>query len=112
MDNFITWEQASNLDQLQVVSEKYENICREILTFFTKNTMAQLTYHDMNMEAMELMEAYFEKDYSKFLFRKTEQLFDKMEEITPEIEKMQGDISIIATFNSKIRELKELKGET
>lgn len=84
-NNFITWEQAVKLDVTVPIAQKYEEQIREVIIWFGKNTHAQLLAMEMYMEALELWSVYRNKDYSEFLFKKTEELFDKIEAAKEEL---------------------------
>lgn len=105
MNNFITWEQAIKLNDLTSIAERYENQIREIVIWFSKNTYAQLFAMDLNLAAIELYQVYRNKDYSRFLFEKTEELFglinNAKDELAPLREQFLKVAKIVSDNNLK-----------
>lgn len=72
----ITWEQAVNQEKIAPVAEQYFDQLKEVIHYFTSNTIAQITHSDLYFKAFELADYYHQKDYSRFLFDETEKYFN------------------------------------
>lgn len=79
---FITYEQALNQNKLIPVAEAYEKQIQDILMIFAKDTLLQIGNMDLYFDAMELYGVYKDKDYSRYLFTKTEEIFNEVSKIT------------------------------
>lgn len=79
--SFITYEQASNLGKIKETAEAYQEKMQGILMIFAKDTLLQFTNMDLYFDAMELWQVYRDKDYSRYLFTKTEEIFTKVDDI-------------------------------
>lgn len=93
MENFITWEQAVKYNSQKEVGIEYAEALKETLQVFSKDTLFQFSNMELYMEGIELIQPYQEKDYSKFLFKKTEEFIDKVKKIQDS--KIQKEINKI-----------------
>ncbi len=110
--NTISWEQAVKQDQLKEVAEYYQQQLNEVVRFFAKNTLAQLTHMELNLEVWELSRYYMEGDYSKFLFDKTQQYLDKLESEKELIAKMKESFLKVTEANNKLFNIQIDKNDT
>ena len=83
----ISWEQAQTHNRIAEVGQAYHEQLQEMISYFTQNTMAQLTHVDICMHMWDLAAHYADNDYSKFLFEETDKLFDAFQSTKPDMER-------------------------
>jgi hypothetical protein len=98
---FITFEQASNLQVLEPVALQYEQRLSEIFRYFAKNTAAQMYAMDTYMQIIELLPVYSSKDYSNYLFSKTEEVFDFVDANLDHFNELKQQFQVMAKFVSE-----------
>lgn len=112
MKDFITWEQAINLEIHIPVAEKYEKKVQEIVTWFSKSSLAIMCHNDVFYRASQIYSWYRKKDYSQFLFEETETLFTEFQAIEMEVEAAKPTFQRAAQLTRKVREMTaEERGE-
>ena len=101
-NNIITYEQAINLKKFDEVAETYQQIAMEMMRCFTSNTLAQMTQTQFYWDLMEVTQAYFEKDYSNFLFKETLKMYDDFKVLTKDQEKAKELFSKMSSMYTKL----------
>jgi hypothetical protein len=100
-NNIITYEQAAKLNKLTDVAVERQSQIEEVLQYYSKNTAAQLFAGELFFEAHELYTAFVAKDYSDFLFKKTDELYESFITNKPEMEKLREGAIKLASIASK-----------
>jgi len=104
----IRFEQAKLITEQRYLFQNYEMRFHEVLRLFTKSPFIQMTAFDLWSEIIDLSDSYSEKDYSKLLLKKTDEIFKKVEDLqtNPKFNNVkQGIIDMIKLCNEKGIEL-------
>lgn len=98
----IRFEQASFIMNEADKIEIYERRISGIIRLFSKSPYMQFKAWDLYEKILELSDAYFEKDYSKYLLKKSDEAFEQFEELQNNedfISSRDEMIKMIKTFN-------------
>lgn len=99
MTEFITYQQAIDTRQLQVVSQQHEERLKESLRTFSKNTMMQVLFRDLFRQGLELYNYYKQKDYSQYLFDKSKKYFEEFDLVNKELSDMEPKFAELSKLN-------------
>ncbi len=101
-DNVITYEQAVKMPEFDSVVEVYETVAMEMMRYFSSNPLAQLTQTQFYYDLMDLTQAYFEKDYSNYLFKETLKMHEEFKTVLPELSKATEAFQTMAALYTKL----------
>lgn len=97
--NSITWEQGVKLDQFASTAEERRQKLSEVIHWFAKNTHAQILAMDLMLDSFDLLTYYDKKDYSQFLFDKTDELLRNVEEVKAKLIPLKEEFQKVAAIN-------------
>jgi len=101
-NNIITYEQAINIKKLDEVVETFQEIAMTMMKYFSSNTLAQMTQTQFYYDLMDVTQAYFQKDYSQYLFKQTTRMYDEFEVFSKDVEKATETFSKMSGLYTKL----------
>jgi hypothetical protein len=102
----ISFQQAQFIKENKTKAERYSEQINECIMFFSQNTFLQIPYMSLISELYSLSSYYHDKDYSQFLFDKTDAALEEVNKIKedPKFQQAKENMIKAAQLMTQIRQ--------